>query len=174
MAFDIIWETHPSNPGKAWLLMGNNNVVQAKQWSGSAWDTAAQHPEHTAGAENNSSMVFDLIWETHTSFSSGSGKAWILWGNGKAVSAKPWTGAWESAATLAGSDDTSFIRLKADPTSGAVFAGIYQNVSSAVGARDINERRLTGGSAAWTIKNIIWGGPTTAEPVHFRIDIATP
>ena len=164
----------PSSNELMYGVLDAGSDLNTRKWSGSAWDTAAQHPEHTAGAENNSSMVFDLIWETHTSFSSGSGKAWILWGNGKAVSAKPWTGAWESAATLAGSDDTSFIRLKADPTSGAVFAGIYQNVSSAVGARDINERRLTGGSEAWTTKNIIWGGPTSAEPVHFRIDIAIP
>lgn len=146
--------------------------LNTRKWSGTAWDTATQHPEHAATVENITSRAFDVIWETH---SSNPGEAWLLWGNGSTVSTRAWSGtAWGTTATLSGSDDTSFIRLRADPVSGAVFAGIYQNAASAAAARDISERRLTGGSASWTAKNVIWGGPTGSDPVFFRIDIATP
>lgn len=171
----VHWMELVSRPNSNELLYGAVDAgsdLNTRKWSGSAWDAAAQHAEHSAGVENITSMVFDIVYETHSSFPN---KAWLLWGNGSAVSAKAWTGAtWGSASTLASSDDTSFIRLKADPTSGAVFAGIYQNVTSAAAARDISERRLTSGGTTWTAKNIIWGGPTTAEPVHFKIDFSTP
>jgi hypothetical protein len=89
------------------------------------------------------------------------------------VQKKQWSGtAWGSASTLTTSDDTSFIRLKADPVSGAIFAGIYEDSTSATD--DIWESRLTGGGTVWSAKNTIWGGATSATPVYFRIDIATP
>lgn len=141
--------------------------LNTRKWSGSGWDT---HPEHSAGVENITSMAFDIIWETHP---ANPGKAWLLWGNGTRVSAKPWSGtAWGSATVLSGSDDTSFIKLKADPDSGAIFAGIYESVASATD--DIWESRLTTGGTTWSAKNTLWGGPISTEPVYFRIDIATP
>lgn len=171
----VHWMELVSRPNSDELLYGTVDAgsdLNTRKWSGSAWDTATQHPEHSAGVENISSMVFDIVWETHP---SNLGKAWLLMGNSNVVQAKQWSGtAWGAATNLAGSDDTSFIRLKADPLSGAVFTGIYQNVSSAAGARDITERRLTGGGSTWSAKNVLWGGPTTAEPVHFKIDIAVP
>lgn len=146
--------------------------LNTRKWSGSAWDTATQHPEHSAATENILSRNFDIVWETH---SSNPGKAWLVWGDGATVSAKAWSGtAWGTAAVFAGSDDTSFVRLRADPESGAVFVGTYQNITAATTARDINARQLTGGSSTWPARTIIWGGPTTAEPVNFKIDIATP
>lgn len=87
---------------------------------------------------------------------------------------KTTTTAWNTSSVIAGTDDTSFIRLRADPVSGAVFAGIYHNATADIAARDINERRLVGGSATWSVKNTIWAGPTSTDPVHFRIDFATP
>lgn len=169
------WVQLAARPGSNEIMLGVQDAgsdLNTRKWSGTAWDSAAQHPEHAATVENINSRAFDVVWETH---SANPGKAWILWGNGSTVTSRQWSGtAWGTAATLAGSDDTSFIKLRADPVTGAVFAGIYQNATSATTARDINERRLTGGSATWTAKNVIWGGPTGSNPVFFRIDIATP
>jgi len=165
--------SRPSSNELMYGVLDGGSDLNTRTWSGSAWDTATQHPEHTAGAENNSSMVFDLVWETH---SSNLGKAWLLWGNGSAISKKQWTTGtptpWGSATTLTGSDDTSFIRLKADPSSGTIFAGIYESAASVTD--DIWESRLTGGGTTWSAENTIWGGPISAEPVYFRVDIAIP
>ncbi len=169
------WVQLAARPNSNEIMLGVQDAgadLNTRKWSGSAWDTATQHPEHSAATENILSRNFDIVWETHA---SNPGVAWLVWGDSLTVSTKRWSGtAWGTASVLSGSDDTSFVRLRADPTSGTVFAGIYQNITSAVGARDISTRQLTGGSSTWSAKNIIWGGTTTAEPVHFRIDIATP
>jgi len=169
----VSWSQLTSRPNSNELMYGEVDAgadLNTRKWSGSAWDTVTQHPEHSAGVENITSMVFDIVWETH---SANPGKAWLLMGNGNVVQAKQWSGtAWGSASTLTGSDDTSFIRLKADPVSGAIFAGIYEDSTSATD--DIWESRLTGGGTAWSAKNAIWGGATSATPVYFRIDIAIP
>lgn len=169
------WIQLASRPNSNEIILGVQDAgadLNTRKWSGSAWDTATQHPEHSAATENIASRNFDIIWETH---SANPGKAWLMWGDGATVTAKQWSGtAWGAATVQSGSDDTSFIRLRADPVSGAVFAGIYQNATSAVGAQDINERRLVNGGTTWSAKNTIWGGPTSTDPVYFRIDIATP
>lgn len=168
------WVELVSRPNSDELMLGVQSVtpdVNTRKWSGSAWDTATQHPEHDNSLENALSMNFDIVWETYP---TNSGKAWILWGDGARVSARQWSGtAWGTISSLNGSDDTSFIRLTTDQMSGTVFAGIYQSSAAAAGARDISERRLTNGGTNWSNKNVIWGGQTTANPVHFRIDIAT-
>ncbi len=167
------WVQLAARPNSNEIMVGVQDAgadLNTRKWSGSAWDTATQHVEHSAAVENITSRVFDVIWETN---SANAGKAWLLWGDSATVTAKQWSGtAWGTGTALAGSDDTSFMRLRADPVSGAVFAGIYEDSSSATD--DIWETRLTGGSAAWTAKNTIWGGPTGITPVFFRIDIATP
>lgn len=169
------WIQLAARPNSNEIMLGVQDAgldLNTRKWSGSAWDTGTQHPEHSASTENANSRNFDVIWETH---SANPGVAWLLWGDSATVTQKRWSaGAWGTASVMASSDDTSFIRLRADPTSGAVFAGIYQNGSAAAGARDIGERRLTGGSTTWTAKNVIWGGPTSTDPVFFRIDISTP
>ncbi len=144
--------------------------LNTRKWSGTGWDTAASHAEHSGAVENVTSMVFDLVWETH---SANPGKAWLLWGNGARVSKKQWSGtSWGSASNLSNSDDTSFVRLKADGTDGTIFAGIYEDAASSTD--DIFESRLTGGGTTWSAKNTIWSGPTSATPAYFRIDISTP
>lgn len=169
------WIRLVSRPSSNELLYGvqdGDRRLNTRKWSGSTWDTAAQHPRHDGSTENTTSMNFDLVWETHP---ANPGKAWLMWGNGGRVSKKQWSGtAWRGASILTGSDDTSFIRLKADSTSGSIFAGIYEDASAAGANRNIWESRLTGGGAIWSAKNIIWSGPTSATPVYFRIDIATP
>ena len=167
------WIELVSRPNSNELMYGvqdSSSDLNTRKWSGSGWDTAIQHPEHDGTVENVTSMNFDLVWETH---STNPGEAWLMWGNGATVSKKQWSGtAWGAASVLTGSDDTSFVRLKADPISGAIFAGIYEDSTSATD--DIWESRLTGGASTWSAKNIIWGGSTSATPVFFRIDIAIP
>lgn len=167
------WIKLVSRPNSNELMYGVQDTgadLNTRKWSGSAWDTATQHPEHDATLENITSMNFDLVWETH---SANPGKAWLMWGNGATVSKNQWSGsAWGSASVLTGSDDTSFIRLKADPAYGVILAGIYESAASATD--DIWESRLTGGGTTWSAENTIWGGPISAEPVYFRVDIATP
>jgi Tfp pilus assembly protein PilV len=169
------WVQLAARPNSNEIMVGVQDAgsdLNTRKWSGTAWDTVTQHPEHAATVENITSRTFDVVWETH---SSNPGKAWILWGNGSTVSSRLWSGsAWGTTTTLSGSDDTSFIRLRADPVSGNVFAGIYQNASSAGNARDITERHLTGGGSTWPAKTVIWTGPTASDPVFFRMDIATP
>ena len=169
------WIQLAARPNSNEIMLGVQDAgadLNTRKWSGAAWDTATQHVEHSAAVENIASRVFDVVWETH---SANGGKAWLLWGDGATITAKQWSGtAWGTANVLSGSDDTSFVRLRADPASGAVFAGIYQNSTSAVSAQDINERHLLDGGTAWSAKNVIWGGPTSADPVHFRVDIAMP
>ena len=96
-----------------------------------------------------------------------------MW-NGSTVSTREWTGAaWNAVVNLGGSDDTSFVRLIAHPGSGAVLAGIYENVSSGGGAQDdIYETHLTQGGTAWSALATVWNGGTIDNPVHFRVDLA--
>lgn len=167
------WVKLVSRPNSNELMYGVQDAgadLNTMKWSGSAWDTVTQHPEHDATLENITSMNFDLVWETHT---ANPGEAWILWGDGAFISKRQWSGsAWGAISTITGSDDTSFIRLKANPGSGEIFAGIYEDSTSATD--DIWESRLTGGGTVWSAKNTIWGGPTSATPVFFRIDISAP
>lgn len=167
------WIQLASRPNSNEIMLGVQDAgadLNTRKWSGTAWDTATQHAEHSAAVENITSRTFDIIYETHT---ANPGKAWLVWGDGATASAKSWSGsAWGTGAALTGTDDTSFVRLRADPVSGVLFTGIYEDTTSATD--DILEYRLTGGGSTWSAKNTIWAGPTTATPVHFRIDIATP
>lgn len=170
------WVQLASRPSSNEIMLGITDSLSdlnTRKWSGSAWDTATQHPEHSGAVENNTSRVFDVVWETH---SSNPGEAWLVWGNGSTISVKQWLGtAWDTAVTnpTASADDTSFVKLRSDPVSGAVFAGVYEAPASVTD--DIWEMHLTGGSSTWSAENTIWAGPaSTAEPVYFRMDIATP
>lgn len=170
----VNWLQLAARPASNEIMLGVQDAggdLNTRKWSGSAWDTATEHVEHSATTENITSRNFDIVWETHT---ANPGKAWLMWGDSATVTQKAWSGtAWGTGGVMTGSDDTSFVRLKADPVSGAVFAGIYE--SSASATDDIWESRLTGGSSAWSAENTIWGGPaSTLEPAYFRIDIATP
>ncbi len=166
------WVRLVSRPNSNELLYGVQDAaadLNTRKWSGSAWDTAVQHPEHDASTENIASRNFDIIYETYT---ANAGKAWLLWSNGASVSAKQWSGtAWGSPVTLAGSDDTSFIVLHSNPATGAIFASEYQSRSSA--SDGIYEHHLIGGSSSWSSAAAIWAGPILAGPAMFRIDIDT-
>lgn len=167
------WVQLAARPNSNEIMVGVQDAgadLNTRKWSGTAWDTVTQHPEHSAAVENITSRGFDIVWETHT---ANPGKAWLVWGDSLTVTTKQWSGtAWGAGSVLAGSDDTSFIRLRADPVSGVVFAGMYEDSSSA--SKTLWESRLSGGGTAWSAKNTIWAGPTGLTPVFFRIDIATP
>lgn len=166
------WVQMAARPSSDEVMLGVQDAggdINTRKWSGTAWDTATQHPEHDATTENIASRNFDLIWENHP---LNPGVAWLVWGDDLTVSKKRWSGtAWGTASILAGSDDTSFVRLRTD-SNGALFAGIYENSTSATD--DIWESHLADGGTTWSAENTIWGGPTSADPVYFRIDIATP
>ena len=167
------WVQLAARPNSNEIMLGVQDAgadLNTRKWSGTAWDTATQHAEHSATVENITSRVFDIVWETHA---NAAGRAWIVWGNSTTVTAKVWSNdSWIGGSALTGSDDTSFVRLRADSTSGVVFAGMYEDATSATD--DIWETRLSGGTTTWSAKNTIWGGPTSATPVYFRVDIATP
>ena len=167
------WVQLAARPNSNEIMLGVQDAgadLNTRKWSGTAWDTATQHPEHSAAVENITSRVFDIVWETHA---NAAGRAWIVWGNSTTVTAKVWSNdSWIGSSALTGSDDTSFVRLRADSASGIVFAGIYEDATSATD--DIWETRLSDGTTTWSAKNTIWGGPTSATPVYFRVDIATP
>ncbi|MBP9802675.1 hypothetical protein KBC40_03770, partial [Patescibacteria group bacterium] len=154
------WIKLTPRPNSDELLYGvvdAGSDLNTRKWSGTAWDTVTQHPEHSAGVEGNASQVFDIAFET---YGTNAGKAWLVWGNGTTVSAKLWSGtAWGAAATLTGSDDTAYVVLHANPGTGEVFALIYEATASA--SDDILEWRLTGGGATWSAKNTIWAGAVT-------------
>jgi Tfp pilus assembly protein PilV len=158
------WVQLAARPNSDEIMLGVQDAgadLNTRKWSGAAWDTATQHAEHSATVENITSRNFDIVWETNT---ANAGKAWLLWGDSLTVSVKQWSGtAWGTASVLSGSDDTSFIRLRADSASGTVFAGVYEDSTSATD--DIWETRLAGGGSSWSAKNTIWGGPTAATPV---------
>lgn len=166
------WIQLAARPSSDEIMIGVQDAgadLNTRKWSGTAWDTTTQHVEHDATLENITSRNFDIIWETNP---SNFGKAWLMWGGGETVEKKQWSGtAWGVVSTLTGSDDTSFVRLRTD-SSGSIFTGVYE--SSASATDDIWESRITDGGTTWSAKNTIWAGPTTAEPAHFRIDIATP
>lgn len=166
------WIRLVARPNSNELLYGVQDAgadLNTRRWSGSAWDSATEHPEHDATTENITSRNFDLIYETYP---ANSGKAFLVWGNGATVSGKQWSGTiWGAAAVLPGSDDTSFVSLHSDPTTGAIFAAEYQSRTSATD--DLHERHLVGGSASWSSVSTIWAGQVVAEPVMFRVNFDT-
>ncbi|KKU94427.1 MAG: hypothetical protein UY24_C0015G0018 [Parcubacteria group bacterium GW2011_GWA1_48_11b] len=150
-------------------VQGGTGDLNTRLWSGTAWDTVAQHPEHDNSVEEDQSRSFDIVFETHP---SKVGQAILAWGNGSTVSRKYWddlTSTW-SVPTTSG-DDTSFVTLAANSINGDVFLGIYQDSTSATD--DILEEHLTGGSSLWSFDATLWGGPTLSGAALERIVIAS-
>jgi len=145
--------------------------LSTRRWSGTAWDAAAAHPEHSGAVEQIATRTFDIAWETH---SGRVGRAWIIFGAGTGVSRREWTGtAWNPITTFG--DDTAIIRLEAQPISGTFFAMIFEDASSATD--DILEQRLVDGGTAWSDSFTVWGGPTvevTFEPFDIAIQYFAP
>jgi hypothetical protein len=147
-------------------VMDAGRDLNTALWSGAGWTVHAEHDNSTeAGNDRN----FDIMFETHP---SNSGIAWLVWG-GRAGGArwtyrKRWNGGWSAAAAM--SDRSALVQLAAQPTTGAVFAALYQDQGS--GPDDIKEQHLTGGSGVWSAEATIWGGQTVNNPVLERVYVA--
>lgn len=138
--------------------------INTFEWSGTAW--SAVHTEHTAGAEDQADMNFDLTYET---YSGHGGNAWLTFGNGSTVTRKKWSGgAWGTSTTTG--DDTAQTTMIAQPNSGAVLTMAYEDNTSA--SDDILAYQLTGGSDTWSSTTTIWGGPVARNMGYTRIDMA--
>lgn len=164
------WVSLISRPDSDELMYGVQDAgsdLNTRIWDGDSWNTLTQNPEHSSATENITSKNFDIVYET---LSANLGKAWLIWGDGKTISRKQWSGsAWGNATTLTGSDDTAYVELNAKPNTGEILTGAYESSTSA--SDDILEWHLDGGSSTWSGKGTIWGGPISSEPVMFRIDI---
>ncbi len=153
--------------------------LNTRMWTGAAWDCSApaagacnaSHPEHDAGVEDIADMNFDIVFETHP---LNTGIAWLVWGDGNFVSRRRWnsgTSTW-AAATTSG-DDTAYVALAAHPfkDSGAVFAAVYEDLTAAIGARDILAMQLTAGGLIWSAPTQMWAGPVVNNPVRNRVAV---
>ncbi len=73
--FDIVWETHASNPGIAWLVWGDDTTVSRRRWNNSttSWAAATTSGDDTAYVHlmahpfKDSGAVFAGIYESSTS-----------------------------------------------------------------------------------------------------------
>ncbi len=135
-------------------------------WSGSAW--SAVHTEHSATTEDIVDMNFDIEFETH---SSNPNDAWLVWGDSATVSRKLWDGGTSTwgAATTTG-DDTAFVTLAAQPNTGAFFAGVYEDDTSATD--DLRTMNMTGGTQTWNAISTVWSGPVRRNLGLTLVDIA--
>ena len=152
-----------------YVVQDDGRDLNTALWDGAAFNV---HAEHDSSTENVQSMSFDFVFETHP---ARIGQGWLVWGTSPTgadqIQPRRWNGAgWDALSPKVG-DDTSFIRMAAHPSSGAIFAGTYERQGSG-GADDIFEMHQTGGSGTWTALVSVWPGPTIADPVHQRIDIA--
>ncbi|OGI40930.1 MAG: hypothetical protein A2140_00330 [Candidatus Muproteobacteria bacterium RBG_16_62_13] len=157
----------PNSNQMMYVVQDNGLDLNTALWDGAAFTV---HPEHDPSTENAVSMNFDFVFETHP---ARAGRGWLVWGDGSnQISAREWAGAgWNATNSLAGTDDTSYVRLVARPGSGVVFGGTYERQGQG-GPDDIFEVHQTGGSGTWTAPVAVWNGPTIADPVHQRVDIA--
>lgn len=134
--------------------------LNTRLWSGSAWDTATQHPEHDSSTEDAADQNFSIAWEI---FPGYEGRAWLMWGDGATVSYKEWTGSsWGTAAIISGSDDTARVQLTTHPYTGVIFAVIQEDSTSATD--DLSEVHQTTGGGGWSSLFDLWDGPTWANP----------
>lgn len=134
-------------------------------WSGTAWTVFTRHDDRVEDLRDRN---FDIVFETHP---ANTGKAWLMWGDDVRVSRKQWSGtSWGGATSPPPLDDTALVQLRAHPVSGAIFAGIYQDLTSS--AKEIQEMHFTNGSTTPSTLATIWGGPVVDNPVMERIDIA--
>ncbi len=133
------------------------------EWDGSAWSTV--HPEHDDAVEATT-KTFSIAYETHV---SNPGVAWLVWGDGSTVASRRYSaGSWAASSTRG--DDTQNVALEAHPSTGAVFALMYEDGTSATD--DLREMNLTNGTSTWTSQSIMWGGPVGRTAGFSRMAVA--
>lgn len=155
-------------PGSNQLMVGvqdNARDLNTVLWSGAAWAAAVVHDTDTEDVDQRN---FDIVFETNP---INQGQAWLMWGSrfGADVTRRClWNGAaWCGAPTNFG-DDGALVQLAVNPTTGVIFASVYQD--SGATPDDITALSFTAG--AWSGESVIWGGPTAGDPVNERVYIA--
>ena len=133
--------------------------LNTREWSGTAWDTATEHPEHDSTVESVLSRSFDIEYET---FPGHEGHAMLVWGDAYYASWKHWTPAtgssgWSSRTILAGSDDTAVTQLRRN-SDGRIFAALLDDPAS--GSDDLVEYRWDG--STWSSRLVVEDTPTRA------------
>lgn len=149
--------------------------LNTRLWRGSTgFDGAASHAQHDASTEITTSRNFDMVFETHP---TNAGSGWLIWGDGTVVLMKSgtwnsgtstWT--WGGSSSVAGDDDTNYVRAIAHPRTGTVLAAIYED-PSAGGGGDLLWTHLAYGGSTWSnmTTQILWTGPTTS---YEKVDIS--
>lgn len=165
------WIRLVAQPGSDNLMYGvqdENRDLFTANWNGVVWGSLTNHDTNT---EDNNQRNFDIVFETNP---ASPGFAWLMWGRriaGADVTARrqwsPATG-WGGIATFG--NDAALVQLAAHPSSGVIFAGIYNDFSSPAAAEDIVETHWSGG--IWSAQSIIWNGGVVNDPVHERIYVA--
>lgn len=176
---EIFWVRLVPDPYSNQMLLGIQDKVlglYTRRWTGTAFDTAAQHPQHDVATEIDGVRNFDLVFETAP---NRSGIGWLVWGNGggaagtvsvKSGQAVAGNWSWNAEAVQAGTDDTMLVQLAALPRSGSVLAALYQRFAQATDD-DIQGMSLTLGSSTWSMGDPIWTGPTVAGTNFERVYI---
>lgn len=170
----VNWIRLAPDPYSDRILCGIQSATRrivTQSWSGSAWNS--DYRSHDTTSEDVDQRNFDIVFETHP---TRANKVWIMWGDGGGVTANSCTFptcAWSSVG-LAGDDDTGYVTLFAHPKTGSVFAAIYEHAAAGGGADDLLETHLTLGGTSWpnVSTQVIWAGPTAADPQYQRVDIS--
>jgi len=160
------------NSGRDDILLGESDAVSdlsTRRWDGTVWDTATEHPEHSAAIETATNRCWDIVWDY---YSGNLNHAWIIYGDGTQASRKYMTIAtgstnWGAATTML--DDSDQINLVSSPGNGAILVADNYNTGSS--ADDIYEANRASDGTTWSAGSAIWAG-TTVNPGYEEADVA--
>lgn len=60
--FDVVWETHPTQTGNAWVMWGDGNTVSRRKWSGGAWGAITTTGDDTSFVQLLAHPVSGAVW----------------------------------------------------------------------------------------------------------------
>lgn len=154
----------PNSNQMMYVVQDAGSDLSSLFWNGTTFGTQTTLDTTT---ESATSRNFDFAFETYP---SNVGQGWLVWGTATGsdqVRRRHWNGTgWDTILAKIG-DDTAYVRVLAQPVTGAFFAGLYQSTQSATD--DIQEINLTNGSATWSAIGTVWNGGVVPNPVMQRI-----
>jgi len=115
------WLTFKPRPNSNGILLGVLDAgadISTRYWSGTAWDTATEHPEHEASADGIVSRCLDLEWEPDGTdalflYGDGSSSNSLVWRKGTPTTGATW---WTAATSLtSGTQDNGWVQLRRNP-----------------------------------------------------------